>query len=97
MPNPIDLAVKHAGSQAALARLLNVATPTVNQWVAGERPVPEERAVHIERLTSGAVLVEAMRPDRRWVRIKDRSWPHPSGRPALDVGMPALATEKEGA
>ncbi|WP_369696951.1 transcriptional regulator [Comamonas testosteroni] len=45
-----------AGSQAALARSLNVSAPTINQWAKGVRPVPERMAVAIESTTKGAVI-----------------------------------------
>ena len=59
-----------AGSQAALARSLNVSAPTINQWAKGIRPVPERMAVAIESTTKGAVTRRDLRPDD-WQEI----WP----------------------
>ena len=68
--NPIKTAIAFAGSQAALAGLLGVKQPTVSEWLRGERPVPVERIVDIERVTEGAVTRRDLRPDD-WHRI----WP----------------------
>jgi DNA-binding transcriptional regulator YdaS (Cro superfamily) len=40
--------------------------------------------VAAEGATDGAVTCEELRPDVAWVRIKDKSWPHPHGRPLVD-------------
>jgi len=56
-------ASKSLGGNAALARAIGVKPPTVQQWVNGERPVPPNRCVAIERLTSGVVSRKHLRPD----------------------------------
>ncbi len=56
-------ASKFLGGNAALARAIGVKPPTVQQWVNGERPVPPNRCVAIERLTSGTVTRKHLRPD----------------------------------
>lgn len=40
--------------------------------------------VAVESATDGVVTCEDLRPDVRWVRIKDKAWPHPQGRPLVD-------------
>ena len=40
----VAAAAEIAGSQAALARCLNVTAPTLNQWAKGVRPIPERMA-----------------------------------------------------
>ena len=47
----------------------------------------------------GDCTCEAMRPDVSWVRIKDKDWPHPKGRPLVDHTMKVGAgdTAKEAA
>lgn len=74
--------------RAALARRLkpNVTPGNVSQWISGRRRVPSARCPEIERLTDGQIPVELLRPDLRWHRKPQRSWPHPKGRPLLDVG-----------
>lgn len=57
------------GSQAELARRLNVAAPTVNQWCSGERTVPAKRALQIEALTNGAVNRADLCPSFPWSQI----------------------------
>lgn len=72
------------GSKAALARLLKVRTPSVQDWRA---KVPLERAVQIEFSTWGRVSAERLAPYVRWSRISDPEWPHPGGRPCPDFGL----------
>jgi DNA-binding transcriptional regulator YdaS (Cro superfamily) len=58
------------GRQVALAKHLNVTTPTVSEWVNSDRPVPLRHAAEIELFTGGAVTRRAMFPND-WQRI----WP----------------------
>lgn len=80
------------GSQSALAAAIGVTPPMVNQWIKGERPVPPRNCAGIERVTKGVITVDRLL-DGPWARIKDRRWPHPKGRPVLDIA----ATAKEAA
>lgn len=61
----------------------------IRQWQHGyaERKPSYENAVAIERATRGAVSVEDLRPDAAWTRVKDKTWPHPKGRPVLDFAL----------
>lgn len=68
--NQIAVAAQILGSQAALARALSVAPPTVHQWIDGTRGVPVRYCVEIERLTDGKVSRQKLRPDDFW-----RIWP----------------------
>lgn len=63
----------------------------MSQWLTGVRAVPPDRCPAIERATDGRVTVEELRPDLagRWYRVPDPDWPHPKGRPLLDVAAPA--------
>lgn len=82
----ISRAIEVFGSQAAMAAALGVRQPTVSEWLRGERPVPEERCVAIERATEGKVTCEELRPDVTWHRVPDPAWPwHPKGKPLVDV------------
>lgn len=33
-------------------------------------------------------LAQELRPDVRWQRVADATWPHPAGRPCIDVAAP---------
>ena len=58
------------GKQAELCRKTGAHAPDLSRWAKGERPVPIERCVDIEKATSGAVRRWDLRPDD-WHRI----WP----------------------
>ena len=61
-------AIKICGSQAELARRIVAATPQVNEWTKGDRPIPPPRCEQIERATDGGVRCEDLRPDLDWTR-----------------------------
>lgn len=63
---PIEQAVRLAGGTVALARRLDVRPSTVSGWIKRTRPVPTERCLEIEEVTSHQVRCEALRPDVRW-------------------------------
>lgn len=73
------------GAQAKLAAAMGIAPPLLSQWASADRQVPLDRCAAIERHTQGVVAVESLRADARWVRVKDKNWPHPDGRPLLDL------------
>jgi DNA-binding transcriptional regulator YdaS (Cro superfamily) len=81
------------GGQRALARKLSVEAPTVNQWAKLKRPIPDEKCVGIELATEGEVACEELAPERHWVRVPDRKWPHPKGRPLIDHAPAANDSE----
>ena len=66
MNDSIQRAVKVVGSQAALAKHLNIHCTMVSQWVTGRRPVAVEHCPAIERITCGAVRCEDFYPDVEW-------------------------------
>lgn len=70
MSNAILKAADILGGQASLARAMGVQPPTVNQWAKGARPIPAERCPQIERLTSGGVKCEELRPDVNWAVLR---------------------------
>lgn len=72
--------VKDLGGPTAVARILNLAPPTVHGW----KFIPAWHCPALEKALNGAVTAEEMRPDVHWLRIKDRGWPHPKGRPCED-------------
>ncbi|WP_313052919.1 Cro/CI family transcriptional regulator [Pantoea piersonii] len=61
-----QMAAQIIGSQAAMARSLEVRTPTVSQWCSGVRPIPAARAIQIENLTSGKVSRKDLCPAFPW-------------------------------
>lgn len=79
----VSRAVSRAGSQQKLAILAGVKQSTVHEWVSGERPMPVRRCVRVERAIGEPC--DALRPDLTWGRVPDPNWPHPAGRPFLDV------------
>lgn len=74
--------IKRLGGPTEIARMLGIKVPSVSGWRG--RP-PPERCPAIERATAGRVTCEMMRSDVRWQRVPDPTWPHPGGRPCLDV------------
>lgn len=77
------------GGPTRVASLVGVSVPAVHQWSTGLRKIPPDRCPGIERATDGRFTVEALRPDVRWARVPDAGWPHPDGRPCIDVAAPA--------
>jgi DNA-binding transcriptional regulator YdaS (Cro superfamily) len=77
----LERACKAAGSQTELGRLLHRQKAAVSRWKREQ--VPAEVCPEIERLTG--VTCEELRPDVKWVRVKDKNWPSPKGRPLMDV------------
>lgn len=78
------------GGPSAVARMLGIKPPSVIGW-AGR--IPADRCPDIERATGGRVPCEQQRPDVRWQRVTDVNWPHPGGRPCIDVARPAPDVE----
>lgn len=62
-------AARLLGSQAELARQLDVRTPTVSQWCSGDRPIPAARAIQIEALTNGQVKRVELCPSFPWAQM----------------------------
>lgn len=82
--NAIEKACGIIGGQTALARLIGIATPTVNQWVKNKRPIPAERCPSIERATNGAVRCEDLRPDVDWAYLRGTSAVNPENTQNLE-------------
>lgn len=57
----LDVAIKTAGGQKALAELLDVTPMTITHWK--NRGLPTGRAVDIERALDGAVTREQLLPN----------------------------------
>lgn len=83
------------GEMSVLCGAIGAHSPDMSRWASGQRPAPPERCPDIERATAGRVTVEELRPDIRWQRIPDPTWPHPAGRPCIDVARPLATTPQE--
>ena len=59
----IQKACQIVGGQSALARIISVTPPTVNQWICEKRSVSARLAVAIEGATSGKVSRKDLRPN----------------------------------
>lgn len=62
--HPIDRAIESVGSQANLARAINVLSQHITNW--RERGIPADRCPAIEAATK--VPCEELRPDLAWNR-----------------------------
>lgn len=90
---PITVAIDRLGLSGVGALFTPpISAQAVHKWSAGE--VPEERCPAIERAMGGDVACEELRPDVSWVRIKDKDWPHPKGRPLVDHSAKAVSTDQ---
>lgn len=79
----IDRLLVDLGGTVAVARKLELAAPSVTNWK--KRGVPPERRPDLELHYYPRFEVEQIKDGARWVRVPDPSWPHPGGRPCLDV------------
>ncbi len=86
-PTPIQRAVKAAGGQTALARLIGCTQGLVWRYVNGLK-IPPERCMVIERATG--VRCEEIRSDIPWTR-------NPDGSISYSVTIPAPAATSEAA
>lgn len=66
----IKTACSHVGGQSEMAKRLGISPPTVNQWVNGTRKIPVRRCPEIEKVTSGMVRCEDLRPDVDWSYLR---------------------------
>lgn len=80
--------IRDLGGPAAVARMLGIKPPSVIGW---RGRVPADRCPTLERAVDGRITCEALRPDIHWHRVADADWPHPQGRPLIDVVVPATA------
>lgn len=89
----MDDLIRQIGGPAAVARMLGIKPPSVVGW---RGRVPPDRCPSIERATAGRWPCEQLRPDIRWHRVPDPAWPHPAGRPLIDVAAPAAEEAAHG-
>lgn len=74
--------------RVAVAAAIGVNEQYLYQCLTRRRLTPPDRCPAIERATDGRVTCEELRPDVRWQRVPDPTWPHPGGRPCIDVAAP---------
>lgn len=88
MPDLID----KLGGPTVVARMCDVRVPSVIDW--RRSGIPRDRCPDIERASGGKVTCDEMRPEVAWVRVPDPDWPHPGGRPCIDVAARPVPTEE---
>ena len=59
----LERAVDVLGGVTKVAKLLEIDHSNVSRWLIGKRPLPINHALHIEKLTKGAVKAKDLRPD----------------------------------
>jgi DNA-binding transcriptional regulator YdaS (Cro superfamily) len=84
--------IDQLGGVSAVARMTGVSAPTAHAY--RQRGIPAERCPAIERATAGRWTVDTLCPSARWSRIPDPAWPHPAGRPVIDVARPVAAVKE---
>lgn len=67
----LEKAISMIGSMQSLADHLGVTKGAVGQWKGDDRKVPAEHCPVIERLTSGVITCEQLRPDVEWPVIRN--------------------------
>ena len=77
--------VAEAGGPAAVAKEHGSSVQAVCFWRDGERKPPASLYPLLERMTGGRATCEQMAPEINWYRARDAKWPHPKGRPLIDV------------
>lgn len=89
---PLEKAIRCCNGQTGLAEAIggDVKQQHVWNWLnRADGAVPAEHCPAIERGTGGQVTVGELRADVNWLRVPDAEWPHPEGRPCIDVAAPA--------
>ena len=81
----LERAIEIAGGVGRLASAIGLGQSAVSNWRARGVPPDPVHCAAIERATNGEVPVELLRPETQWHRIPDAKWPHPKGRPLIDV------------
>lgn len=70
---PLAEAIRLLGGAKAAAAKLDVSVPLVYFWLAGDRRLPAEKCPVIERLTSGEIRCEQLRPDVEWGVLREQA------------------------
>lgn len=83
-----------APERQAAAQAIGVNEQYLYQCLTGRRTTPADRCHAIEHATGGQVTCEELRPDVVWLRVPDGDWPHPQGRPCIDVARQVATTDQ---
>jgi hypothetical protein len=84
-----------ASERYVIATAVGLHEQYLYQCFSRRRAMPSDRCPDIERASAGRVTVEQLRPDVRWVRVPDPTWPHPAGRPCIDVAGPSETLQQQ--
>lgn len=77
-----------APERVAIAAAIGLHEQYLYQCLTGRRTTPAEHRPSLERVLYPRVKVEDFGDDVRWQRVPDPDWPHPGGRPCIDVAAP---------
>ena len=88
-----------AAERQAAAQTLGINEQYLYQWLTGRRGVPPPWRVRLEQTlyVSHGISVEHFGDDARWHRVPDPAWPHPQGRPLIDVAAPVAQEVRDAA
>lgn len=85
--NALDIAIARLDGVGKLAAAIGVGQTVISNWRARGTTPDATSCAAIEKATEGEVTVEVLRPNDRWLRVLDATWPNPAGRPLLDVAF----------
>lgn len=77
--------------RATVAHGLGMHEQYLYQVLTNRKTLPAERCPAVERALYPQVTCDKLRPDVSWVRVPDPEWPHPNGRPCIDVAREVAA------
>ena len=80
-----------AEAREDFARRCGTSRGHLQNVMSGFRPCADELGALIELESKGVVPVTETCKDTAWVRVPDKSWPHPGGRPLIDPAHSASA------
>lgn len=86
-----------ASERKQIADELGESEQYLYQCMTGRASMRPAKAVDLERRSAGRLTVGQLSPDVVWRRVPDPDWPHPDGRPCIDVAAPAAAMAEQGA
>lgn len=75
--NAISLAIQGAGGPAKVARECGVSVQAVCFWRDGQRALPAEHGITLEKMNEGRVRCEQMLPDVDWAYLRSTATTQP--------------------